>query len=222
MAGPVSLRRLRFSIKPRSKFHAIKALTSRSLPISAVVDVGVASGTPELQRALPALTHFLFEPNPEMSESILRNYRKIDFRLWVTSVGESTESRDSVKNGFPAQHQVNAAYKSVKLDDLASEFPDNFLLKIDTDGMELEVLRGAKETLRNASVVVIETTYSNIAAVTSFLYDFNFSLVDIVELFRFRWGFYQGDFVFVRKDQINKAIRPAQEDFSPSEVTGWT
>jgi FkbM family methyltransferase len=82
-------------------------------------------------------------------------------------------------------------------------------IKIDTQGYELEILKGAENSISNASAVLLEVSlldiYKNcplVNDVMSFMAKHNFVLYDICSLMRrpLDGALYQSDFLFVRKD----------------------
>jgi hypothetical protein len=80
------------------------------------------------------------------------------------------------------------------------------LLKIDVEGFELNVLRGATEVLRRTDLLIVETSVAKrfegaatFAAVVSFLASQDFALRDIVHIARDpRVGVRHADLVFAR------------------------
>lgn len=70
-----------------------------------------------------------------------------------------------------------------KLDTLLREYllPRPYLLKIDVDGAELQILEGSQESLPRINVVVIEAGMRNFYERASFLVNHGFELFDIVD-----------------------------------------
>ena len=75
-----------------------------------------------------------------------------------TVVADLLESRSSIDDATVAQTTI---------DDLTKEFRPPMLIKIDVEGLELEVLRGAAATLReHRPTVVVEAHFSGLADAT--------------------------------------------------------
>ena len=105
------------------------------------------------------------------------------------------------------------------LSDLISENNLNIsnLLKIDTQGYEYQVLKGAENILPDVEVILAELNFIDIhknvyltADVIRFLNQNNFVIYDIAEIYRSPLdnSLWQTDFIFVKKDSIyrkNKA-----------------
>jgi FkbM family methyltransferase len=79
------------------------------------------------------------------------------------------------------------------LDEIVKEYewPKPYVLKIDAEGHDLEVLKGAAETLRDTAIVYCETTLAPrfdygyaFQEINSFLTDQGFDFVDVVALQR--------------------------------------
>lgn len=89
------------------------------------------------------------------------------------------------------------------------EYPD--LIKIDTQGYELEILRGGLNTLSHAKAVLLEVSFLDIYNntpladdVLSFMKSNGFVLYDICSIMRrpYDKALFQSDFLFVKEDSI--------------------
>lgn len=135
-----------------------------------VIDIGVAYGTFELYEKFPNARHFLVEPLKEW-ESVLKEISR-DFKaeyviaaagakpgtitinvhsdLSSSSIFKETEG-DYV-DGVPREVAV------VTIDDLCHErnLIGPYLIKIDAQGAEIEVLEGAKKVVEDTEVIILE------------------------------------------------------------------
>ncbi len=75
-----------------------------------------------------------------------------------------------------------------------------FLLKIDIDGHELRVLKGAVETLKKCSIVIIECHSSQLVQRISAVQAAGFTLFDLAEPCYYDKLFWQCDAIFIRSD----------------------
>ncbi|MCY3763204.1 MAG: FkbM family methyltransferase [Gemmatimonadetes bacterium] len=141
-----------------------------------VFDVGVGRGTDELYRAFPEARVLLIEPLAEYRQALERISRKYDCRIIDKAVGSrcgqaeiAVDTGDPHKSSFgrrtgpgaPGGSLASRTVEMTTLDRILREHPDlepPFLLKIDTEGHELEVVEGADELLRRTEVVIAEVS----------------------------------------------------------------
>jgi FkbM family methyltransferase len=119
------------------------------------------------------------------------------------------ESASSVLPESAKQDQFSVQLPMRTLDAITrnTRFQRPDLIKLDVQGYEIEVLKGGRETLRFASVVLIEVNFLPIyrgtpllKEVIAFLGDAEFAAYDISGLIRrpLDGALWQADFVFVR------------------------
>lgn len=146
-------------------------------PVGTCFDVGVGAGTPVLYQAFPEAYHVLLEPLREFEpdlEGIVSRYRGAYF---LTAVGarEGTRTlsvdRDVLlKSTFLNRTALTRSSGRTEprevpvttLDRIVASrsFEAPFGLKIDTEGFELDVLRGAEEFLERTAFVIAEVSYA--------------------------------------------------------------
>ena len=140
---------------------------------SVVIDVGVAKGTFALYETFPNAHHLLLEPLEEFEEdirSILKKYKgsyvfaaassetgNIEINVHTNHLEGSSfykETMGSEYNGVPR------TVESVRIDDLIKErqIKGPYLIKIDVQGAEFDVLGGAIETLNVTELVILEVS----------------------------------------------------------------
>jgi len=217
-----------------SKFASCLRLVSSHIPIRAVVDVGVQSQTIDLMRAFPHVHHHLFEPVSLWHEAIKANYRHVMHTLYPCALAESNRSAYITElsingDGKSTHATINerparpdgikivrcSAIDIHRLDFFSDQFPDDFLLKIDVDGVELDVLKGASDCIHRASVLIIEAPYWELAQRAAAVEQFEFQLVDIVDRVMYGHALYQCDLVYVRSDLVGASLLRPKGDFSP-------
>lgn len=135
-----------------------------------IIDVGVLNGTPFLYDAFPERRFVLVDPLEESRDAVADLWGGLDYEFHVTALGarkgklrleidprrlaRSSGSRRLENGAVLAQREVDV----VRLDSITDGMAGPFGLKIDTEGQELEVLRGAMRTLKRCEFVVAETS----------------------------------------------------------------
>jgi len=134
---------------------------------SCCVDVGANVGTvlADMVAIAPDGSHIAYEPLPELSESLARRFPQVDVRAAALSdhAGEATFTRvrsAPSRSGFRpiGGRRGRTEQLTVPVERLDDALPDGFvpaLIKIDVEGAEEQVLRGALETIRRHRPVVV-------------------------------------------------------------------
>jgi len=192
---------------------------------STIFDIGVAYGTPGLYGKFDNVHYHLIEPLKEYVD-VIKNLEK-DYSLTYTiaAAGESESSLtlnvhpdlsgSSILNESEGSH-VDGEPRTVPITTLDVEkekykLQGPFLIKIDVQGFELEVLKGAKEVINDTEVIILEVSLfefykgsPSFEDVIIFMKNIGFSVYDIFG------GIYrplddalgQVDLVFVKTDGI--------------------
>jgi len=137
-------------------------------PDSACVDVGAHAGTvlAEMARLAPRGRHVAFEPLPHLAADLRRRFPGVLVVEAAASDGHGDVDFVHVLNrpdhsglrerDYPGRvHTERIAVRRVPLDDALPPDLVPALIKIDVEGAELEVLRGARRTLREHGPVVV-------------------------------------------------------------------
>jgi FkbM family methyltransferase len=150
-----------------------------------VIDVGVAAGTPELYRAFPAARLLLIEPLEEWQATLEQALAKRDVEVVTAAAGAepgeveitvhrvlACSSMLGARRGDDADTQRRVVPR-VRLDDVARErdLPGPFVVKVDVEGGELQVLDGARTILREAELVLLEVSLFELVPGTPLLHD---------------------------------------------------
>lgn len=210
-----------------SKADGLKWLKRAGLSPACVIDVGVHTGTPELMAAFPKAHHLLIEPETAHTQLIAQAYQDIPHTLLAAAASdrdgeatltsehrggseEVTHSRLDKVQGRPDSGTTQTV-RLARLDTLVREagVEGPFLLKIDTDGHELEVLAGASETLKHCAIVICEASVRSVSAQAAALEAAGLRLFDIIDLAYYFDTLAQVDLVFVNPKVFNPpAINP--------------
>ncbi len=177
-----------------------------------VVDVGVGNGTPWLYQAFPSARFILFEPNDGFRPQIEALMTQMNAECHFVALGEQPGEVELYVNVNRPTSSAIGNYSSsyleemkrhdedlkfekktvpvATLDSLVAETIDRpALLKIDVEGFELDVLRGATTVLSHIDYVVLEISVArrfqkenDLASMLSFLKEYGFEMYDIVAL----------------------------------------
>jgi FkbM family methyltransferase len=138
-----------------------------------IIDVGVASGTPELYENFPDAYFVLIEPLKEF-ESDLNSICKLYNASYVLAAAGSSSGQATFNvhknhlDGSSLHKEImgteadgyEVTVPVVKIDDVINEkgLAGPYLIKVDVQGAELSALEGAQKALIEAEVVVLEVS----------------------------------------------------------------
>jgi FkbM family methyltransferase len=152
----------------RDNEHLTVLLAATLAPDAMCIDVGAHDGgvLREIVRCAPQGRHIAYEPLPELAAALARDYPQVDVRNAALSdhdgeatfLHDRTEPMRSTLHAHAFTDHANATEIKVRVERLDSALPPDYvpsLIKIDVEGTEAEVLRGAVETLRRHRPVVV-------------------------------------------------------------------
>jgi FkbM family methyltransferase len=203
------------------KSEALSKLKAMNVPVGSVIDVGILSGTAELAIAYRDKFQLLIEPIVEWNPTIVKSYADRGVAHEIVNVaasnfdGEMNMETSSVISGVPISHArltdkgpgMNIRRVPVRrVDTLLAErtLAKPYLLKIDVDGVELLILEGAKSTLPDCSVIIIEAHPRDIRERLLAVSDAGFELFDIVDPCYYDGRLAQVDLVFINRQTVRK------------------
>jgi FkbM family methyltransferase len=163
------------SCSPQFLRHSLEEsyalLRDLGLRPATVIDVGVASGTPELYRTFPDSYFLLIEPLECFEASMQDTLTRYSGEYVIAAAGDAPgslvfnvhddhldgssfykETMGDVADGHEIEVRV------IRIDDIVSgkDLKPPFLIKVDVQGAELTALKGASSTMIDAEVVVLE------------------------------------------------------------------
>jgi FkbM family methyltransferase len=185
-------------------YEKLNTLWFKSLEIDTVLDIGANTGqfTKTILTLLPNSRIYSFEPLPDCFKELQQftnGYSNITaFNIGVGAISGSLsfeENEFSPSSSFlkmaDTHKQAYAYTKNTKtvevkidrLDDLSKDFNlgSSLLIKIDVQGYEDKVLQGGMNTIQQAKIIIIETSFVH-------LYESQPLFNDIYSVFR-DWGF---------------------------------
>jgi FkbM family methyltransferase len=147
--------------------NVIRMMLNNGIKISNIYDIGAHKGdwTRHIQKILPNANIFMFEANKsnEYHLGALNNWHKITV---LSDREKEVEFFATGGTGDSYFKENTAVYNSVqpltirtqKLDDVVNEenlsFPD--FIKIDTQGSEIDILKGATACLKSSKIILLE------------------------------------------------------------------
>lgn len=185
------------------------------LQIDNIIDVGVAYGTEFLTKNFPEARFFLVEPNPIFFNYIETNIlNKYKCKLFKLAAGNEFGEKSFYFSGGISSFIQREDYKIKKEIKVNIDTLDNILknenlvgtnlLKVDTEGYELEVLKGAQNILNIIDYIVLEVRLENIktynpSEVINFLFTRNFYFYKILKINYYNDGISYLDIMFTKK-----------------------
>jgi len=195
-----------------------------------VIDIGAFIGdwTQRARKIWPAATFLMIEPQPNKQERLRALCNESVF-LESVLLGSAPAPAvpyhmddlggSSVLEQFQDKCPGKATLPMTTLDALVAgrNLAGPILLKADVQGYELEVLRGATETLRSVEAILLEVALLpyNIGAplfadVVAFMNERKFPMYDLCSFHRRQSdsAAFQADVVFVREDSALRSEKP--------------
>lgn len=218
-----------------AKIHnSLETLKSLGVGINSIIDVGIQHSTPALMNVFGDVHHYLFEPIREYFPFIGENYKNISHDLIEAAVSDvdgeliiHTEKKtrgDEISHSYIVEESTSSSrtVPTLRLDSYLEKIKSKhpYLLKIDVEGPDVpaRILTGAKNVLKDTSVVVIEMTVDTFMDRAILLYEAGFDVWDICDLCYYGGCLWQADVIFVHRKikQSNTALSPIhQQPFRP-------
>lgn len=210
-----------------SKSSVLQQIKDWHIPVESIIDVGIHHATSDLMQAFPNLKHHLFEPVDDHFEQIEANYRAagIDYELNKVAVsnedGFANLKVSSIHDDDVVTHSglttdaddtgVLRRVPTVKLDSFVAQnrIETPYLIKLDVDGAEELILEGATHALKECSILIVESTRTQMFKRMEIALNAGFELLDIVDLCYHRGFLWQVDLVFVNPNYVSAEFRDA-------------
>jgi FkbM family methyltransferase len=201
---------------------ALERIYGMGLQFATVIDVGASDGrwSQRVQQWFPDASYLLIEAQP-VHEPRLRAYkmqsRKVDYVLAAAAdtCGQVFFNASDWAGGLACHTNANGCTQQVRATTVDFESQTRnlnppFLIKLDTHGFEVPILKGAERTLADTAAICVETYNFTLCEgclrfpeTCSFLQDKGFLPIGLVSpLFRRKDGvLWQMDLIFARADR---------------------
>ena len=199
-------------------------LQKKGLKIDVIFDIGAFRGEWSKllnDTSLKNKSFFLFEAN-EINRSFLE---KLNFKFFINVLSDQSKNVNFYSNqstgdsylmeqtSFYSKDLQPTVRKTSSLDEIVKKekIPSPDFVKIDTQGSELDILKGSKETISQCSLIYLEcpiVEYNlnapSLKEYIDHLNSINFVPYDICEIHKIDNILIQIDVLFIRKDILNK------------------
>jgi FkbM family methyltransferase len=204
--------------------QSLVLLSKKGFKPKTIIDCGAYVGrwTQMARKIYPDAVFLMLEANPAKERRLREVQAEAPGSIHYSMGVVGPESRPAVtfyqmESGSSVLEEQSDVARNViqssmrTLDEIIAEkkLPDAHLIKLDVQGFELEILKGAKNALGTAQVVLMEVSFLQynkgaplIADVVRFMNDRGFVIYDIGSLVRWHGdnSLLQADLIFVNKD----------------------
>lgn len=206
----------------------LKLMQDLGLAINVVYDIGACKG--EWSRTtkndvLPNADFYLFEANPEYVDhlrhtgfsfcsTVLSNPGRKDVDFFNgTNTGDSYYQENSTHYDNQSTIKLQCTTLDYWVKNFNLPIPD--LIKLDTQGSELDILKGSESIIDKVAMVYTECPIicynkgaPKIQDYIDYFKDKHFVPVDLLEVHRFESTLIQVDIMFMREDIKNQYVSP--------------
>lgn len=207
-----------------TSFEKALKRTSIKIPnISTVIDVGASDGrwSKNLLTFYPVSEYLLVEANNTHKaglDEFIQKSENLSYKICAAGDidGGSYFDASDPFGGLASKNSIDSATNQItvqmrKIDTLVEErqLEPPYLIKLDTHGFEVPILEGAKNTLKETDILIIETYNFNLTKDSLLFFEMckycesiGFRPIDIIDpLFRPKdESFWQIDIIFIKKD----------------------
>lgn len=206
-----------------SKDTLCRFLANINFNFSCIIDVGVLTQTHELLKYFKTTKQILIEPQKKYFPIIENNYKYHNFELLNLGCDKEPgefylQEKNVLDNmkGLPTHNQITKENTGITvkvdtLNNIAKGIDNWILLKIDVDGKEVDILKGAYDCLKKTAIVIIEAHFNRFKDIVDIKHEQNFVVFNIVDICYLKSSFWQCDLVFINND-----VRNLHPEFNPS------
>jgi len=201
--------------------HALRRLLGHQISIATLIDVGASNGSwsKAFARYFPGRNHLLVDANEAHLPALTSVCQEhLNWHYVLAAVGGKTEEvyfdASQPLGGHLSKYRHDQNYTprlSTTIDDLLEKqpLPGPFMIKLDTHGVEIPILDGSANILKQTNVLVIEAYNFDLGEsavpfweLCRHLFELGFRPLDVFDLLYRRTdnAFWQFDLLFVRRD----------------------
>ena len=148
---------------------ALKRCVARGVEVNTIIDVGASDGrwSKNCMRSFPDANYLLVEAQEEHEVGLKKLKNECsNVEYVIAAAGKKNGTiyfdNDDLFGGLASESKLDNNCIEVPMISIDSEIKKQqlrppYLLKLDTHGFEIPILEGAKETLKLAELVIIET-----------------------------------------------------------------
>lgn len=238
--APFGVRLLRNNAPTRSFALFFAHLRSLGFECKTVIDVGVAFGTPPIYAAFPNAKYFLVEPVAECRPVLEKLKQRLNAEYFLVAAGATDGEVTFNVHDDISGSSLFAQVEGKALDGEARLTPirrlDSLLpktlehpvfLKVDTQGAEIEVLKGLGDRISEIDLLILETSMMpmrqgipEFADIVRFCDEAGFAVYDVLEghIRVLDGALAQIDLALVRKDSV---LRKQSAFFSKKQAADY-
>lgn len=205
-----------------STSEGLRRSLSRNTQIASVIDVGASDGrwSESCMVHYPQAHYLLIEAQQAHEEGLQAfkaRYSKTDYVIAAAGnkQGEIYFDNSDLWGGLAIEeattgHLIRVPVTTIDHEVAQRKLSPPYLIKLDTHGYEVPILEGAKETLKQTNLVIMEVYNFQIAKdslrfweMCAYMEKLGFLPIDLVDLMSRKKdnGFWQMDIFFTRKDR---------------------
>lgn len=169
----LEIHRQRTQTDRATMYGSLQQALQNGLSPQTIIDVGAASGTSALYQVFPTANHLLIEPLQEFAPHLDALVNKLDKAEYIIAAAGKEPGdivinvhRDLVGSSIYKEEEdsdVNGVERTVSVITIdrvcqAKGTDGPYLIKIDTQGAELDVLMGAEAVLQETDFVILEVS----------------------------------------------------------------
>lgn len=209
----------------------LSRLKERGLPLNVVYDIGACSGewTKQAKSALPDARFVMFEANPVYRDTLTQSgLGRVCMGVLSNPGRTSVEFYNGANTGDSYYKENTSTYEDqesvrlpcITLDEFAviADLPSPDFIKLDTQGSELDIMRGGLNALDHASLVQIEVPFvmynagaPEITEYLNFFVTWDFLPLGIVEFHYAENIMIQADLLFMKRAAVEKYLGPIKQ-----------
>jgi len=147
---------------------AVQRIADHNIPVNSIIDIGASNGSwsTRAMKIFPRVSYLAIEPLKEQEDALKKikeKFRNFEYALCVAGELDDQQARLNVTDDLDGS-SVDSTGGEIRnvpvktIDKLVTEtnLDGPYLLKFDTHGYEIPILNGARHTLENTNIIIME------------------------------------------------------------------